>query len=229
MKSYFNDFIELFYPKLCVICENKLVQGEVIICLICKADLPLTHYQDYKHNKIIDSFYGKVPIEKAMALLIFRKDSKTKQLIHELKYQGNQEVGYYLGNWLGEVLKENQEFSKADVIVPVPLHKKKLAIRGYNQLTTFGETLSDCLGIPFEQHQLLKTAATQTQTFKTRFERFTSSNATFKLKDDLFFQNKHVLLIDDVITTGATIERCTKELLKTKGIKISVLAMAFTE
>jgi competence protein ComFC len=229
MKPIFNDFVEIFYPKTCVTCESNLISGEKVICTICKHDLPLTHYQSYFDNKITDSFYGKIPIEKAMALLIFRKEGKTKELIHELKYKGNQEIGTYLGDWLGEIFKENKEFSNIDFIIPVPLHKKKLKQRGYNQLTKFGETLSEILRIPFETNQLIKTEATRTQTFKTRFERFDDSKTKFNLKNTSFFENKHVLLIDDVITTGATMESCAIELLKTKGIKISVLAMAFTE
>ena len=223
-----HDFIEVFYPKICVTCEDKLVSGEEILCTICKNDVELTHYASYKTNKITDSFYGKIPVEKAMALLIFRTNSKTKQLIHELKYKGNQEIGMYLGNWLGEILKENNEFSNVDFIIPVPLHKKKLKERGYNQLTKFGKKLSAILNIPLVENKLIKTEATKTQTFKTRFERFNDSKTKFNLKDTLFFENKHVLLIDDVITTGATIESCANELLKTRNIKISVLAMAFT-
>lgn len=229
MNSFWKSFLEIFYPKICVTCDTKLVFGEEIICTICKNDLPLTHYNSYADNKITDSFYGKIAIEKATALLIFRKESKTKQLIHELKYKANQEIGTYLGNWLGEILKENQQFSTVDYIIPVPLHKKKLKQRGYNQLTKFGERLSEILEIPFEENQLIKTEATKTQTYKTRFERFDDSKTKFKLKDVTFFENKHVLLIDDVITTGATIESCASELLKTNNIKISVLAMAFTE
>jgi len=229
MNSLIGDFLEVFYPKICVTCENNLVSGEEIMCTICKQDLPLTHYKSYTDNKITQTFYGKIPVEKAMALLIFRKESKTKDLIHELKYKNNQQIGVFLGTWFGSILKENSEFSTVDFIIPVPLHTKKLKQRGYNQLTKFGEKLSEILNIPFENHQLIKTQATKTQTFKTRFERFDDSKTKFKLQNLTFFENKHILLIDDVITTGATIESCVNELLKTKNIKISILAMAFTE
>ena len=224
-----DDFLHLFYPKLCAVCENQLVKSETVLCTFCRHDLPLIYYSDYKNNKISQAFYGKIAIEKAMSLLIYRKDGKTKELIHQLKYKGNQEIGVFFGNWFGEILKENQEFSSVDFIIPVPLHKKKLKTRGFNQLTTFGERLSSHLKIPYLENILIKTSSTKTQTFKNRLERFTNSETKFLLSNNTILENKHVLLIDDVITTGATLESCCKELLKTKNIKISIASMAFTE
>ena len=224
-----DDFLYLFYPKLCAICEHQLVKNETVLCTFCRHDLPLIYYSDYKNNKISQAFYGKIPIKKAMSLFIYRKDGKTKELIHQLKYKGNQEIGVFFGNWFGEILKENQEFSSVDFIIPVPLHKKKLKTRGFNQLTTFGERLSSHLKIPYLENILIKTSSTKTQTFKNRLERFTNSETKFLLSNNTILENKHVLLIDDVITTGATLESCCKELLKTKNIKISIASMAFTE
>ena len=224
-----DDFLYLFYPKLCAICEHQLVKNETVLCTFCRHDLPLIYYSDYKNNKISQAFYGKIPIKKAMSLFIYRKDGKTKELIHQLKYKGNQEIGVFFGNWFGEILKENQEFSSVNFIIPVPLHKKKLKTRGFNQLTTFGERLSSHLKTPYLENILIKTSSTKTQTFKNRLERFTNSETKFLLSNTTILENKHVLLIDDVITTGATLESCCKELLKTKNIKISIASMAFTE
>ncbi|WP_405608678.1 ComF family protein [Polaribacter sp. Asnod1-A03] len=225
----FKDLFNIFYPDLCANCDNQLTKNEEIICTFCRHDLPLTAYTNYKDNKIIKSFYGRIEIEKANALLFYRKTGITKKLIHELKYKGNEEIGTFFGNWLGEILKENNQFTDIDYIIPVPLHPKKLKQRGYNQVTQFGESLSNHLKKPLIENVLLRTSTAKTQTFKARFDRFNNIDTKFQLIDTSIFKNKHVLLIDDVITTGATLESCAKELQKTENIKISILTMAYTE
>ncbi|WP_299670361.1 ComF family protein [uncultured Polaribacter sp.] len=224
-----KDFFYLFYPKICANCNEQLLQNEHVICTFCRHDLPLTNFKSYKENTVSKIFYGRVTIKKAYALLVFRKESITKNLIHELKYRGNEDVGIFFGNWLGEILAENNEFSDVDFIIPVPIHPKKRKIRGYNQVTKFGESLSSHLKIPFVENILIRKSSTKTQTLKARFERFNELETKFFLEDTAYFKNKHVLIIDDVITTGATLEACSLELLKTSGIKISILTMAFTE
>ncbi|MEE9407886.1 MAG: phosphoribosyltransferase family protein [Polaribacter sp.] len=224
-----KDLLHVFYPKLCANCENQLTQNEIVVCTFCRHDLPLTNFTDYSNNKVSQTFFGRIQIEKAYSLLFFRKKGITKNIIHELKYKGNEDVGVFFGNWLGEILKENEEFSDVDFIVPVPLHSKKRKERGYNQVSKFGESLSKHLNISFVENTLLRTSASKTQTFKARFERFNNLDTKFMLKNTSIFTNKHVLLIDDVITTGATLEACAKELQKTKGIKVSLLTMAYTE
>ncbi len=224
-----NDFFRIFYPKICVNCSNQLSYSESILCTFCRHDLPLTHYLNYSENKITKIFYGRFSVEKANSLLYYRKEGITKKLIHELKYKGNEEIGVFFGNWIGEVLKENNEFKNIDFIVPVPLHSKKLQQRGYNQLTKFGKVLSNYLNKPFLENILLRKSKSKTQTFKARFERFNTIDTKFQLNDKLIFKNKHILLLDDVITTGATLEACAKELLKIEGVKISIITMAYTE
>lgn len=224
-----KDLFYLFYPKICANCKEQLLQNEEVICTFCRHDLPLTNFNSYKKNKISTIFYGRITIEKAYALLFFRKKSITKNLIHELKYKGNEEIGVFFGNWLGEILKKNKEFSTVDYIIPVPIHLKRKKIRGYNQVTKFGECLSKHLNIPFIENVLIRKSSTKTQTLKTRFERFNDLETKFHLTDTVKFQNMHILIIDDVVTTGATLEACLIELLKTSGIKISILTMAYTE
>ncbi len=224
-----NDFFRIFYPKLCVNCENQLIDNENILCTFCRHDLPLTNYSNYSNNKIKSIFDGRVAIEKANALLIFRKKGITQKLIHQLKYKGNQSIGSFFGDWQGEILKENNEFHCIDYIIPVPLHYKKLRKRGYNQVTKFGERLSYHLKKPYIENVLRRTSTSKTQTIKARFERFNNNNTKFLLNDFLVFKNKHILLLDDIITTGATLEACIIELQKVKGIKISILTMAYTE
>jgi len=224
-----KDLFNLFYPKLCANCNQQLTKNENAICTFCRHDLPLTNFTNYSKNKITKTFYGRIDIQKANALLFFRKTGITKKLIHELKYKGNEEVGVFFGNWLGEVLKENKEFLDIDTIIPVPLHPKKRRLRGYNQVTKFGERISYYIEKPLVENVLLRTSTSKTQTFKARFERFNNNDTKFQLNNSDVFKNKHILLIDDVITTGATLEACAKELLKTEGIKISILTMAYTE
>jgi competence protein ComFC len=227
--KFLKDFFRIFYPDLCANCENQLEKNENTICTFCRHDLPLTNFTNYSENKIAKTFYGRIIIEKANTLLFYRKEGITKKLIHELKYKGNEEIGSFFGNWLGEILKQNNEFSDINLIVPVPLHPKKLKQRGYNQVSKFGEKLSYHLNKPFLENVLLRTSASKTQTFKARFERFNNNDTKFQSNNTSSFKNKHILLIDDVITTGATIESCAKELQKTEGVKISILTMAYTE
>ncbi|OAD46781.1 ComF family protein [Polaribacter atrinae] len=224
-----KDLFNLFYPKLCANCDHQLTMNEKAICTFCRHDLPLTNFTNYSDNKITKTFYGRISIEKANSLLFYRKVGITKKLIHELKYKGNEEVGVFFGNWLGEILVDNNEFSDIDIIIPVPLHPKKRRERGYNQVTKFGIRLSNHLKKPFLEDILLRTSTSKTQTFKARFERFNNNDTKFQLSDLTAFKNKHILLIDDVITTGATLEACAKELQKTEGVKISILTMAYTE
>ena len=221
-----KDLLELFFPKLCLICEHQLIENEIFACLICRHDLPVLFFRNPYENEILKKFYGRLPLEEANTLLDYTKEGKTKKLIHELKYNGNENIGTFLGNWIGELLIENKQFTEVDFIVPVPLHPKKLNKRGYNQLTKFGERLSFYLKKPLKQNILLKIDATKTQTFKQRFERFENNDSKFSIQDTTIFSNKHILLIDDVLTTGATLEACCKELLKTPNIKISILTMS---
>ena len=227
--NYFSNIAHLFYPKICTTCNTELLTFEKIVCTQCRHDLPIICYTSFKDNKIKNTFLGRVPIEKAGSFLLYRREGKTKQLIHHLKYKGNQEIGHLLGCWFGNILKESGEFNDIDCIVPVPLHKKKLKKRGYNQVTSFGKRLAKELKSDYISTVLIRISAAKTQTFKQRFDRFSNTDTTFKLLDLNAFKNKHVLLIDDVITTGATLESCCKELLKTENIKMSIVTMAYTE
>lgn len=228
-KAFLKDFIELFYPKLCAVCESQLLSEEKVLCTYCRHDLPLMDITNFKDNRVINSFYGRIPIEKAISFLYYRKVGKAKTLIHQLKYKGNQEIGTFLGDWFGRILKELNVFNDVDYIVPVPLHPKKEKQRGYNQLTTFGLRLSTLLEIPYQPNILVRKSTEKTQTLKQRFERFSNASTKFSIADNSLFTNKHILLIDDVITTGATLEACCVALLKTPQIKISIATMAFTE
>lgn len=226
--QFLKDGLSIFYPSLCI-CNKSLLKTENILCSVCRHNLPIISIKNYTENEITNVFYGRVPIKKATALLYFNKDNSTQKLIHQLKYKGNQEIGTLLGSWLGNQLKEQGTFTDVDYIIPVPLHPKKESERGYNQVTSFGQSLSKILHIEYLNDVLQRVSSSKTQTLKERFERFKNSNTKFFLMDTQILENKHILIIDDVITTGATLEACCNELLKTKNISISIATMAYTE
>ena len=227
--KFLKDFFTLFYPEMCGICDQQLVENEKTICTLCRHDLPLTNFTSFQENSVTQTFFGRVDIEKGYSLLHFRKKGITQKIIHELKYRGNEEIGAFFGDWLGEIIRENGEFKDVDYIIPVPLHLKKMKQRGYNQVTKFGKKVSGHLQIPYLENELVRVSATKTQTFKARFERFSNVDTRFLLKDIVCFKNKHVLIIDDVITTGATLEACAKEFQKSNNCRISILTMACSD
>ncbi|NVK53578.1 MAG: ComF family protein [Flavobacteriaceae bacterium] len=227
--NYFRDILHLFFPKLCITCNTQLLETEQLLCTLCRHDLPLICYKSYKDNKIAKSFAGKIQIENATALLFYRKTGKTKKLIHALKYKSGQEIGTMFGNWLGVTLKQAHQFDTIAFIIPVPLHPRKQKQRGYNQVTTFGLSLAKQLNKTYLPDVLIRISAAKTQTFKQRFERFNNSSTKFYLTDKHLLANKHILLIDDVITTGATLEACCKELFRAANVKISIATIAYTE
>jgi ComF family protein len=205
-----------------------LIDQEKIICLFCRFDLPLIDHENYDSNEITRIFKGRIPIEKGASLLHYTETGKVKKLIHELKYKNRQDIGVFIGNWLGTKLKGSCFSHDIDCIIPVPLHQKKLKQRGYNQLTQFGKSLSAILEIEYCDHILQRVSFTKTQTFKKRLDRFRNTDSKFIVKNTKSLTGKHVLLIDDVVTTGATLESCCQELLKAKNVRISIVTMAIT-
>ena len=224
-----RDLFYLFYPKTCVCCDEQLVKNEFEICLKCRFELPITNFTDEINNKIEQTFYGRFKLEFATALIYYSTKGISQKLIYQLKYKNKQNVGKFLGKWLGDELLNCTRLQSVDYIVPVPLHPKKFRSRGYNQLTTFGKSISEILGVPYIDNVLIKKSVNETQTLMHRFERWKNVNEIFYLNDADVFTDKHVLLIDDVITTGATLEACAIKLLETKSIKISIATMAYTE
>ncbi|TCI93111.1 ComF family protein [Tenacibaculum sp. M341] len=226
---FFKDFINIFYPNLCVNCQKHLYQSEKVLCSNCVNEVPITDLKDIENNFITNIFYGKSTIEKGFCFLFYQKNNITQKLIHNLKYKNREDIGVFLANWMWFYLKKHQNFSGFDLVIPVPLHKSKFKLRGYNQLTSFGETLSKKLNVAFLKNSLVRVSKSETQTFKSRFDRFHNSDTKFKVKDVSALEGKHVLLIDDVVTTGATLQVCCNELQKVKNIKISILTMAYTK
>lgn len=220
-----QHLFNLFYPDTCVCCDQYLLDQEKIICIECRLDLPFIETGNSTYNPLLETLKGKVIVEEGTSFLYYHPVGKVKKLIHQLKYKNNQKVGVFLGEWLGLKLLETKAYNNIDYIIPVPLHKDKLRLRGYNQLTKFGETLSSILNIEYLEGILIRNTMAKTQTLKKRLDRFKS---LVIINADLL-KNKYVLLIDDVVTTGATLEACCNELLKVEGMKISIVTIALTE
>ncbi|WP_317130354.1 ComF family protein [Pontimicrobium aquaticum] len=218
--------LNLFFPKVCYACNNLLVDKETYVCTDCRHNLPVTNYHFNNDDTVKKVLYGRVKLEHATALLRFHKKGMVQQLMHGLKYRGYQDIGEFLGKWLGHELKNIEAYKNIDAIVPVPLHKKKLKKRGYNQVEKFGKEIANALDIPYIDTVLKKTTATQTQVFKKRIARWGNDNEVFSSAKLDVLANKHILLVDDIITTGATVEACANELLKANNVKLSLATMA---
>ena len=223
-----ESLINLFFPKSCAGCHSFLLSNETVICTTCRHEIPVTNHHKTRNNEAIQKFYGKVPVEFACALFYFHKKGIVQEMIHKLKYKGHEEIGEVLGNWYAEDLKSIAEIKTIDVIIPVPLHKKRLKERGYNQVTQFGKSLSKALEIPYDETVLVRNVYSKTQTRKNLLGRTAVVENIFDVTFTKSHHNKHFLLIDDVITTGSTLEACSRALLKIPGAKVSIVSMAIT-
>jgi ComF family protein len=221
-----NSFLSLFYPNLCVICREPLMEGEAFFCLHCFLHLPKTRYRSHTSNPAFDRFLGKVPLERAGAYLYYNKGGKGQKIVAAIKYQGNTRLGQWIGESLAKDLSTSGFFDGIDYLVPVPLHPKKLKKRGFNQSEIIARGISSFTHIPLEKQNLYRAKANITQTKKGVYERWKNTADIFQLKDKQLFTKKHILLIDDVLTTGATLEACAIRLLDTPEIQVSILTIA---
>ena len=221
-----KNITDLLFPPLCLACDDPLRDNEMHICTNCRHQLPLTHIHLDDTDAVEKIFYGRVKIEKATAMLWFEKHGIVQSLIHQLKYKGHEEVGDLLGHWLGAELSKVKHYKTVDAVIPVPMHPKKLRKRGYNQVTAFGRALAMHLDADYPDAALVKKKHTKTQTYKTRLSRWGSMQDVFTVPDSGALSGKHILLVDDVITTGATLEACACELLSSEAVKISIATMA---
>lgn len=222
----FNYLIDILYPKTCLGCDRMLQTGEEILCTKCRHDLPLTNHHLMVENDSFKRLAGRFPLEKVMSMLVFEKQGIVQQIIHKLKYKGHEEIGTLLGYWYGEIIKD--KFKDVDEIIPVPLHKKRFKERGYNQITTFCNALSESLGIPVNDTILVRKLYSKTQTKKAFFLRTDVKKEIFDVNFSEKDSGKHFLLVDDVLTSGTTLEQCSKALLKIPNTKISIVTMALT-
>jgi len=215
------------FPRLCYACGNHLLRNENLICTECFVVIPRTNYHYKEDNPVAQLFWGRCVIEKAAAFSYYNKGSRIGNLIHNLKYKGIREIGHELGRIYGLTLKASGFTKDIDLIIPVPLHPTKERIRGFNQSETISMGIAAATLLPVDVKTLARIMASPTQTKRSRYERWTNVEGIFKVTDSQTIIGKHVLLVDDVITTGSTIESCTNELLKIEGVKVSVVALAF--
>lgn len=222
-----SNLLNIILPKLCYSCSIPLSDNENSICTKCRHQLPVTNYHKLeKSNPVEKIFHGRVLIEHATSLLRFEKKGITQQLIHQLKYKGHQEIGAFFGNWLGEELSKTKHYTTVNCIIPVPLHKKKLRKRGYNQVTVFAQAIASHLNATFYDDVLVKSNNTASQVTKNRLARWNSENSIFSVINTEKIAHKHILLVDDLITTGATLEACIQQLKKIENVKISIATIA---
>lgn len=223
----FHDFLNLFYPEVCQICDSILVKNEHVICINCMHELPVTNFHLDNENPVIKVFHGRVKVENATALLLFQKKGAVQKLIHNLKYKGQQKIGNFLGKWMGEELINSDGYSEIDAVIPVPLHPRKLRSRGFNQVEDFGKEIASALQVPYLDNVLLKKSFSGSQTIKSRLARWGNIEESFVLANPGLIHKKHLLLVDDLITTGSTLEACATVLKEAGDVKISVATMAF--
>jgi len=224
-----KDFFALLYPNNCLTCNKTLVGNENLICTDCRYDLPKANFQSFKENELAQKFYGKVDIENAFAFLKFIKKGKTQRLLHQLKYNGYNELGEMVGLWMGNEINKTGFSNSFDLVVPVPLHSSKFKIRGYNQSDGFAEGLSKAFETSWQADVLIRQNQTISQTTKGRIERLENMKNAFQVSENAQIEGKHILLVDDVVTTGATLEACILA-LNTDGAKqVSIATIAFAE
>lgn len=228
IKGIIFDVLRIFYPQRCCACGSTLYRGERVLCINCIMKMPKTNFHRQKGNLVEKAFWGRVPIERATSYFYFVKGSDFQHLLHNLKYHNHPEVGVYMGEQLGHDLATQPDFSHFDAIIPVPLHPSKLRKRGYNQSEMIARGLSRALKVPIDKKTLYRKVYTETQTRKSRIERWENVSNVFEADPMKILNGKHVLLVDDVLTTGATIEGCANALRKhNPTIKISVATLAF--
>lgn len=223
----FFNILQLLFPNLCLSCNRGLVQGENYLCLHCQLHLPETQYHLTRENGVEKTLWGRIPFERAFAFLYFNKAGVTQKLLHELKYNGKEELAIFLGNLYGQRLKDSPDCQTLNGVTCIPLHPSKRRKRGYNQSEAFAKGLCESLGIENYSHCIARKSYTSTQTKKSRLERWNNVSGIFEIKEPEKLNNKHILLVDDVITTGATIESCAAELLSNCNCKLSIASIAY--
>lgn len=230
MNTWFHSFWSLLFPRCCVVCGSPLSRGEECLCTCCNINLPRTGFHVRKDNPVECLFWGRIPgLKRASSFLFYRKGSDFRRILHLLKYGGYKELGEVMGRYMSAELSSGEFFDGVDMIIPVPLHRKKQKLRGYNQSEWIARGIASVTGIPLCAECMIREKNTETQTRKSTFERWENVEGIFRLCDTVHFEGKHVLLVDDVLTTGATTVACASAFAGVSGIRISVLTLAVAE
>lgn len=226
VKTILSDLRHLFYPHTCAGCGSDILPDDNLLCAKCFLNLPVTLYAQYQHNPIEKIFWGRIPVRAAHAEFYFAKDSLIQQLIHQLKYKGNKDIGVFLGELTGQTLLNSKRFDNIDGLIPLPMFPDKERKRGYNQAAVICNGMSAVMNVPVLNNVLIRRRFTETQTKKHRAERWENVADSFAVTNQNLLAGKHLLLVDDVITTGATLEAGGHFLLKIPGVQLSIAALA---
>lgn len=227
--KWIHSFISLLFPRCCVVCGRVLVEGEEYLCTHCNIDMPRTHYETCPGNPVEQMFWGKIPVERATSYFFYNKGSDFRFILHQLKYHGCKELGEAMGRMMACELLRSGFFETIDCIIPVPLHEKKQQLRGYNQSEWIARGISAATGIPVNTTAVVREKDTETQTRKSMSERWENVSGIFVLLQPALFVKQHILIVDDVLTTGATTVTCASVFNEVEGIRISVLTLAMAQ
>jgi len=224
-----SALLNFFYPSTCVSCGNVLLQHERFFCLHCLHNLPETRYHEFDDSPLTKLFLGRVHVESVGAFLFYKKGNQVQKILHHLKYNGGKEIGSFLGNMYGMQLMQSEKWKNIDMIIPIPLHKRREKKRSYNQSEWIAKGLSEGMKIPYNTSILIRSEFSETQTRKSRFHRWENVKEVFQIVDSNLLINKHILLCDDVLTTGATLEAAIHKLAAISSVKISVATLAMAQ
>ena len=227
LKALFSDTLHLFYPHVCAGCGSDLIEADHLICLKCITNLPHTNFAQHSGNPIEKVFWGRIPLVAAHSEFYFAKDSLIQELIHQLKYKANQKIGVYLGELMGKSLLDSNRFRNIDYLVPLPLYPDKERKRGYNQAAVICQGMSTSMNVPVSLDNVTRQRFTETQTKKHRIERWENVAGSFNVLHKEKLCGKNLLLVDDVVTTGATMEACGHAIAQSVNVKLSMATLAF--
>jgi ComF family protein len=229
MKSqipFLQTLLHLFFPYSCCGCGSNLLSENILFCIYCQASMPLTRFEYFTSNPVEKIFWGRADIDAASAHLYFTRGSIAQHSLHLLKYKARKEIGIYFGRQMGLLLNHSSRFNQCEIIIPLPLFAAREKKRGYNQAELIAEGISQHLKIPVINDAVSRIKKTETQTHKSRIQRWENMESTFKIRDPHKISGKHILLVDDVVTTGASLEACAKVLLANPGVRVSIACLA---
>ena len=221
-----QSLVRLFFPHECIVCHAPLHDDEHCLCTACHAGLPRTNYHLRKENRVERLFWGKIPLERATSFFFYKKGSDYHRILYRLKYRGEKQVGFYMGRYMAAELLPAGFFRDMEVILPVPLHARREKERGYNQSEWIAKGIASLTGLPVAHRAMMRRVYTETQTHQTLLERWENVEGIFELCEPERLQGKHVLLVDDVLTTGSTLTACATPLTALKGVRLSILTLA---
>lgn len=229
LRQGINDILEMVFPSVCLACDKRLISQEKHLCFDCWHDLPVTNFHFRSDNKVAQLFWGRVEIENAASYFSIKKGSNYQHLIHFIKYKNRKDLGYETGKRFGFELIKSEDYNCIDVVVPVPLHPTKEKQRGYNQCDYIAQGVGEAMKKRVISDNLYRKKYTATQTRKNRYERWQNVEGIFGIRRPEEFERKHILLVDDVVTTGSTLEACAIQLLKLQETKVSIATLAFAD